>query len=562
MSKMEKPKQALSHLPLEIVRGMQIKAEYFEQEVPEFQNNPLTEPLPQLWTKEEVIEALSYFPPYSDEHREKSEPARLHMLENAREFFVPNGKHLEVHHAISNMLRRGYVQRNPIMWGYWLQQQENIDKLADDLKKQPFPSSKARGFAMIGVGGTGKSTTVEKILQMYPQVILHSKYKDQEFMLKQLVWLKLDCPRNGSLKSLCLHFFEAVDDILETEYRKRYGTRHRTLDELLIDMTRIASNHCLGVLVIDEIQDLNEAKSGGDSSMLSFFVHLENRIGVPFILVGTPQAIPILSGQFRQARRVSEQGDIIWNRMSEIKEEFESVEEDDDEDYVEVESNSNLPIILVSDEQQVDPVWQDFVQTLWTYQYVKHVTQLKENLLKDKRARTLYSVSKGIPAVALTIFVLAQRRAITQGVEKITSGIIRSVFHDSQNLIKSMLDKPIRRPKAIPLVEDLSDWEFSDELHGKDNNLFQQNPSDQSSSQANSTTLESGVQPEINQNKNIKQQASKKGNKDNNSKASPKRGNPHFSKNDLRNSANNKKTKGSSKSLLGGRFNKSLTEDT
>jgi len=460
MSRMKKAKPAINPLPLELVRGKQVAAEYLVQEVPEFQGNPLIEPLPPLWTKDEVIEALTYFPPYSDEYRDKSEPARLHMLENAREFFVPNGKHLEVHHAISNMLRRGYVQRNPVMWGFWLQQEENLKKLKDDMKKRPFPSSKARGFAIVGVGGTGKSTTVEKILQMYPQVITHSKYKDQEFVSKQLVWLKLDCPRNGSLKSLCLHFFEAVDDILGTKYSENYGSRYRTLDDLLIDMARVASNHCLGVLVIDEIQDLSEAKSGGDSSMLSFFVHLENRIGVPFVLVGTPQAIPILSGQFRQARRVSEQGDIIWNRMREVKEEVESIEDNDDEDYNEEEILSNAVATRENQEQVVDPAWRDFVQTLWAYQYVKNVTLLKENLLKDKRVRALYDVSKGIPAVALTIYVLAQRRAITCGVEKITSGIIRSVAHDSLNLIKSMLETPLRRPKTIPTVADLADWDL------------------------------------------------------------------------------------------------------
>src|SRR3954467_2365213 len=112
MSRMIKHKQAINQLPLEIVRGKQVKAGYLRQEVPEFQGHPLIEPLPSLWTKEEVIEALTYFPPYSDEYREKRAPARLHMIENAREFFVPHGKHLEVHHSISNMLRRGYVQRN------------------------------------------------------------------------------------------------------------------------------------------------------------------------------------------------------------------------------------------------------------------------------------------------------------------------------------------------------------------------------------------------------------------------------------------------------------------
>lgn len=316
-------------------------------------------------------------------------------------------------------------------------------------------------------------------------------------------------------------------------------------------MARVASNHCLGILVIDEIQDLSEAKSGGDSSMLSFFVHLENRIGVPFILIGTPQAIPILSGQFRHARRVSEQGDIVWNRMNEIKEEVEWIEDNDDEDYQEDDANTITERTYENKEQEVDPVWRDFVETLWAYQYVTHVTQLKENLLKDRRARALYAVSKGIPAVALTVFVLAQRRAINSGIEKITSGTIRSVAHDSQNLIKSMLDKPIRRSKAIPTVEDLTDWDFSGEALKIFNDLLQPCPSDQPDDEVSNVTLESKTSPRDSQKDSRKRQASKE--------PAQKRG-ARYSKDDLRNSANDKRSKGNSKTSPRSKFNKSLAE--
>jgi hypothetical protein len=450
----------------ELIRGRQTIAMYLQQEVPEFEGNPLLEALPPLLTKDEVVNGLTYFPPYSDNDRQRSIPARLHMLENAREFFVPHGKHLEVHYAISNMLRRGYIRRNPVLRGYWIEQQESIKRFAETVMNPTFHNSKARGFAMVGVGGTGKSTTVEKILQMYPQVITHVKYKEQDCILKQLVWLKLDCPRNGSLKGLCKHFFVATDEILGTEYAKYYGGNRRDLEDLLIGMVRVASNHCLGLLVIDEIQDLSEAKGGGSCNMLNFFVHLENRIGVPFTLIGTPDAIPLLSGQFRQARRVSEQGDIVWDRMNEINQEEGDFEEDDEEeDFNGGRALTTQVQPIKAKEPEVDPVWRDFVQTLWIYQYVQNVLPLKENLLKDKRIRALYSASKGIPAVAQTVFLLAQRRAITTGIEKITSGIIKSVAHDSQNLIREMLDEArMHKPRSIHSVSDLFDWNASARL--------------------------------------------------------------------------------------------------
>ena len=55
--------------------------------------------------------------------------------------------------------------------------------------------------------------------------------------------------------------------------------------------------------VIDEIQHLNEAYSGGANRMLNFFVQLVNTIWMPVVLVGTPKAQAILTGEFRQALR-------------------------------------------------------------------------------------------------------------------------------------------------------------------------------------------------------------------------------------------------------------------
>ena len=214
-------KSKLSHQlnqpPAEIIRGAEIVAEYSKQEVPQFHGNPLIEALPPTLTPEQVTEYLLQLPPYSNDDRKMSQVSRLHMTETAREFFVPNGKHLTIYYAISNMIRRGYVRRNPVLWEYWKRVHQTIHAFLKSIKERPFPNSRARGLAVVGCGGTGKSTTIEKILQSLPQVIVHASYKSQDLIVKQLVWLKLDCPRNGSLRELCVNFFRAVDEILATQ---------------------------------------------------------------------------------------------------------------------------------------------------------------------------------------------------------------------------------------------------------------------------------------------------------------------------------------------------------
>lgn len=460
----------LEQPPAEIIRGAEITAEYLAQEVPVFRGNPLNEALPPTLTPHEVTEYLLQLPAYSDADREMSQVARLEMTETAREFFVPNGKHLMVYYAITNMIRRGYVRRNPVLWEYWKQVHTNIKSFLEAIKKRPFPNSRARGLAIVGRGGTGKSTTVEKELQSLPQVITHVSYKGQDFIMKQLVWLKLDCPRNGSLRELCVNFFRAVDEVLGTNYEKRYagvGGSYRTLEALIVGIARVAANHCLGILVIDEIQDLSEARSGGDITMVNFFVHMENAIGVPFALIGTQDAMTVLSKQFRQARRVSEQGYILWDRMSEVEPDIEKYDDDDDDDEAVATADlSTAPPAsqIKEDEKETgprpDPVWKNFVETLWTYQYVKHPRELKTNVVEDKCAHTLYSVSKGVPAVAQTVFVLTQQLAILTGEEEITPRLIRETVKLYQQVIEEMLGEArMKKPREIRPVSDLDDLE-------------------------------------------------------------------------------------------------------
>jgi hypothetical protein len=268
-------------------------------------------------------------------------------------------------------------------------------------------------------------------------------------VLRQLVWTKLQCPGDGSLKSLCLNYIQEADDVLGTNYMKLYGGTRRTLDELLITMGRIASNHYQGLLVFDEIQDLSVAKGGGAPHMLNFFVQMENTLGIPFILIGTPKVRELFAGEFRQARRISEQGDIVWRPMREV-----AVKDKPD------------------DPDRADPDWNAFVRAMWKYWYLKKDHPLpgeklreqapgtssatglsdveKEGcLLDDKAVTTLYNESRGITAVVVTIFFLAQRRAITSGLEDITSAVIKHTVKDNQHYINEMLEK-LREGRFTP----------------------------------------------------------------------------------------------------------------
>jgi len=373
-------------------------AHYQETDIPQYQGNPLIEALPPIFTQKDVATRLRQVPAWKEADRQQPQHLRYHLLQTTQNLFVPLPTHLDLEQRLSRVIRAGYQARNPLQQGYWRTMRENLQEVSRDGITNPPSSGASHGFTIIGISGIGKTTAINRLLALYPQVIDHREYAQHPFTSRQLVWAKLECPFDGSVKGLCINFLQYVDDHLGTSYVTNYGVRRRTVDELLPTLARVASLHHLGVLVIDEIQHLSEAKSGGAQRMLNFFVQLINTIGLPVVLVGTYKALPILSGEFRQMRRACGQGDFLWNPMVE------------------------------------DATWQLFLESLWKYQYVQHRSPLTEAL-----THLLHEETQGITDLAVKLLMVAQHRAISTGIERLTANIIRSVARDSFRLVAPVL---------------------------------------------------------------------------------------------------------------------------
>ena len=395
-----------------------VVAEYKEQLIPEYCGNPLIEALPPIYSQEEVVDKLSLYPRYNPEERQLESHYRIHMVQRLFQCFQPLGIHLDLESRISRVIRQGYLARNPFKPSYAESLQDGykaIQSLKWELSSNESFRTTAAGFTIIGVSGMGKTTAINRVLSLFPQVIVHSQYKNINFSMYQLVWLKLDCPFDGSLKGLCIEFFHKVDDLLGTDYYKKFGVGRKTVDNMLSIISQIARNTALGVLVIDEIQHLNGAKSGGDEKMLNFFVTLVNTIGVPVILIGTTKALSVLQSEFRQARRGSGQGDMIWERLSK------------------------------------DRSWELLINALWDYQWTK-----KEIPLTPELNDVIYEESQGIIDIAVKLYAMSQIRAILSGREDITVNLIKQVAKDNLKLVRPMLEAlKSRNIKEIAKYEDI-----------------------------------------------------------------------------------------------------------
>jgi hypothetical protein len=194
--------------------GFAVIAEYSDQPLAEYKGNPLIETLPPILSKEEFVDTVSDYPAFDASERELPPAVRMHCVERLLRFFQPLERHIDLEQKISRLVRQGYLTRNPLspLYASRLRQinqairEARVEKVVSFDKHVNTPSS-ASGFTMIGVSGVGKTTAANRILGLYPQVILHSEYRGTPLSFYQVVWLKLDCPHAGSLKGLCIDFF-------------------------------------------------------------------------------------------------------------------------------------------------------------------------------------------------------------------------------------------------------------------------------------------------------------------------------------------------------------------
>jgi hypothetical protein len=389
-----------------LLKGRIELAEYKEQEIIDYADNPYIEALPAIFTEEKIIDQFTRYPILQENERFKSKNLRFHMIKRLKNFIQPLPDHFAIEGKLSSMIRRGYLARNPLDKSYF-ERLKILNEVHSEKKEEREEAlisnmehirSTADSLSIIGISGIGKTTAIERLLLMYPQIIKHEEYKGKLLSRTQLVWLKIDCPYDGSLSTLCKSFFKAIDDLLGTRYLEKYGYLNRITSSMMLHMTSLANIYGIGVLVIDEIQHLMTAKNDPEE-MLNFFVTLTNTIGIPTVLIGTFKALKIFKKDFRQARRAGSEGNIIWDRMSR-------------------ESNE----------------WDFFIETLWEFQWLNEKTELTQKM-KD----FFYDQCQGITSVAVNLFILAQERALNTDKEKLTKAIIKKASKEDLHMIQPMI---------------------------------------------------------------------------------------------------------------------------
>lgn len=391
-----------------------VNAIYTERKVELYKNNPYIEALPPLLDRTQVIGMLASFPDYSEEERILAVAERKLMVQNLYDYYYPTERTLEMYEKITALLCTGYSSRNPLSKKFY-QQVKDIS-YPYQVNRTKKSSTSNNGLAVVGISGIGKTSAIEMVLSLYPQCIMHTEYKGHKCSFVQLVYLKLECPYDGSIQALCRQFFFEITMLFGENSYSYHLRRDMKTKEYLEKMKLVVHQLGLGMLIIDEIQNLREAKGKEREQMLNFFVSLRNELSIPVVLVGTPKTYPILQGDFRNTRRGIGQGGIEWG-------------------------------VLEKDNK----FWKRLLRGMWRYQWTNETTPLTPEI-----EEALYEECQGITDVLIKLYMLVQVRAMDKKDETITPELIKMTAKKDFALIQPMINA-IRKTdlEAFSKFEDI-----------------------------------------------------------------------------------------------------------
>jgi hypothetical protein len=374
--------------------------------------NPFIEALPPVWSRKEVLEGLSRFLDTDgfERLRQARPEVRLNALYQIRHYYQPTLRDLDLALGMVSTIRSGYLNRNPVGINFVSTLKRGIAALADPGHDRD-PEAIATGMAVTGVSGVGKTTSVRIALECFPRVIRHREYDGSPFLRHQVVWHKVNCPKQGGVIKLCKDIITSIDRLLGETYARKHGIRRLSNEDLELALIAVVNAHGIGLLVIDEIQNLMRASPTNRAVTLTFLTSLMNGLGVPLLFVGTKDAEPIIGDAVPTSRRTAG-GFHSYPRFG------------------------------------LDDNFELFMSGLWMYQLVDDPVEFDTRKPDDPGRRRgerppwvvlFFLYCRGIPDIAVKLFVETQRRALTDsmrgGRNTITADLVKAVWNSRFKLM-------------------------------------------------------------------------------------------------------------------------------
>lgn len=248
--------------------------------------NPFLVGLPDPRTDEDQVHLLAHNP-FRDKDwvRREADPRRLPML--MEEVFIPTQRCIDISQKIFDAIHNGYYRRDPrrIDIGRYINSTNLVETTG---------STYSEGLSISGVTGMGKSCIVGHVLRKIPQTIYHEEIGGHLSGVTQIVWFQFDIAQVNGLAALLIQMLRQVDKVLGTnEYSRQYSSGKGNVDELADRVVQAFKMQFLGLLVLDEVQNLSFSRGDTGERMRNLLIRLANN-GTPTLLMGPPDSLRFL----------------------------------------------------------------------------------------------------------------------------------------------------------------------------------------------------------------------------------------------------------------------------
>lgn len=362
--------------------------------------------LPPMLTQAELITAMQVLPDYNREVICKAGVAeRLVALSDLYQIYVPSQMSLEIYSKLYLALLRSMQKKDTKL--AVKQYYQNLKIMRQQECRGIMGGSDS--FTIIGTSGIGKSSAIERAINLMNggEIITNDTGT-----MKVIPCVVVQCPFDSSVKGLLLEILRKVDDVLGSKYYHNALRARATTDMLIGSVSQVAISH-IGMLVVDEIQNVANSKNG--KNLISSLTQLINTSGISICMVGTPESTKFFESAMQLARR-----------------------------------SVGLQYSALS----YNEYFRLFCQILFRYQYTRQSAEITEGIMQ-----WLYEHSAGVTAVAVALIHDAQEIAILNGTEMLDMQTLTEAYQQRMTLLHGYIkvhetqSKQTRTRKKSPKID-------------------------------------------------------------------------------------------------------------
>lgn len=365
-----------------------------------------TTKLPEMKSGNELISALSIIPEYDETICQQNQAVRLMALSDLYQIYIPSQMSLEIYSKLYLALLRSMQKKGTQM--AIKQRYENYKAIQQQSYSGILGGSDS--FTIIGTSGIGKSSAISRAISLITENRIIETDKPYTKIIPCLI---VQCPFDSSVKGMLFEILRKVDETLGSNYYQYALKARATTDMLIGSVAQVALNH-IGMLVVDEIQNVVNSKNG--KSLIGALTQLINNSGISICMVGTPESTVFFEQAMQLARR---------------------------------------SVGLQYTTMKYDEYFQSFCKVIFKYQFLKNHTEITAAITE-----WLYEHSAGVVSVVVSLIHDAQEIAILTGKEVLNLDTLNEAYQQRLTLLHGYIQPSViqnnpttRKKKAAASVK-------------------------------------------------------------------------------------------------------------